>query len=192
MELLQRHHGVELAGEGDSAHQQYRRHARRHRRHEEQNGQKRGVPQREALAHAEQAAGVGRHAQAHDGAQNIEPLGHVAVQQVQHQCDKGHHHEYGEEHHAPGHNRPEVRQQQHEAQRVREAGGRIGHQQAQAHDDHGRGDNAPGANQVGARGVAQPNPRGGDERTAAQTGEEEVPRNDGSPNGFVGHLNHLT
>lgn len=30
------------------------------------------------------------------------------------------------------------------------------------------------------------------ERAAAQAGQKEVPRDDGAPNGFVDHVNHLT
>ena len=73
-----------------------------------------------------------------------------------------------------------------------EAGGRIEHEQAQADNHHGRGDDAADAHEPGACRVAEANEHRRHEGTAAQAGEEEIPCDDGSPNRFVGHLNHLT
>lgn len=143
VELLHDDHLVELIGRIEHADEQHRGHAGGHGGHQEQNRQKRAVPQGESLAHAKQAAGVNGDAQAHDEPHAIEPHRYFALHQIKHQHDERDDHEHRQKHHAPGHYRPEVRKQQNKTQRIVEAGGGVKHQQAQADDDHDRRDEAP-------------------------------------------------
>ena len=192
VELLHDDHLVELIGRIEHADEQHRGHAGGHGGHQEQNRQKRAVPQGESLAHAKQAAGVNGDAQAHDEPHAIEPHRHLALHQIKHQHDERDDHEHRQKHHAPGHDRPEVREQKREAQRMGEARGSVEHQQAQTDDDHDRRDEASDAHEALALRMAVADEHRRCERAAAQAGQEEVPRDDGAPNGFVDHVNHLT
>ena len=172
-------------------HHEHRRRAGGQRRHHEQDGQQRVVPQRVGLAHAEQAAGVNGHAQGEHHADDLKPVRDGALQAIQHERGDGNHHEQAEEHHAPHHDGTGIHEQVEEAERIVQA--RLGvHHEHEAHGNGHRCDDAAHLLHRGGIGMTPAQERRGYERARAQAGKEQVPCDDGSPNGFVRHRYHLT